>query len=166
MKLDKVMNHDVIACHNTRLDSLVQKSNFTIPPVVIVEERTGEFVVLYLHGFLLHSNLCQFYIFRNALYCVCCVSCWKIPNLMHFISTQESRNGHCAVHAFNYASKQQPSNSFSTFTIQHIVVRYRNTQNLYKMYLYKAQKVLNITSSAKKCNFNQITEMISIRAQR
>lgn len=58
MKFDTVMNHYVIACHSRRLDSLVQKSNFTISPIVVIaEERTSEFVVLYLHRFLLHSNL-------------------------------------------------------------------------------------------------------------
>lgn len=55
---DTVMNHDVIPCHSTRRGSLVQKSSFTVPPVmVIVEERTTKFVFLYLHGFILHSNL-------------------------------------------------------------------------------------------------------------
>lgn len=55
---DIAMNHDVISCHSTRLDSLVQKSSFTVPPVVVVlEERTTKVVVLYLHGFILHSNL-------------------------------------------------------------------------------------------------------------
>lgn len=69
MKLDTVRNHDVIAYHSTRLEPLVQKSNFTIPPVVvIVEESISELLVLSLHGFLFHSNLWQFYIFRNAFY--------------------------------------------------------------------------------------------------
>lgn len=53
---DIVMNHDMIPCHSTRLDSLVQKSRFTVPPVVVVvvEERTTKVVALYLHGFILH----------------------------------------------------------------------------------------------------------------